>query len=813
MLSFVVVSGEQQDKVHAFANQAELDALPFLNFTPSLTTRWRTQRGEHFIEIVVWHNGDAALVRSDRDFSLFTGWSSDYRGTELGEFLSIDLDETGNGLIRRNKSGIYGLYSSQSADKNCHILTDMSSICAWAAQGTKTLQLNRQFMAAAIAVGWPMFDAAFLDAVRIIKPGEEPVFKSGRVFIPDDDRRDRWWSDELHAEYERDQGAFWDARTAELSFMAGEFFGPDGSPKLPSFALSGGKDSRLLLAALLQYPRFKEVLIRTTGSPYGGDVLAATEICSHYGLRHQVTDTVFSEIDLEKAIPEHLFVTQGRVPPTALNRLSRHSPRGLTLHGHELGMRDPFSFPEGETSLESLSSRIFAEFADFDRAGILTADAHHWVKQRASDDFRTTYATSARPENAPWRFYIENRILHYVTQVKASGELSSSVPYPLMTDHLGSAFYVIGRQARLEERAHYEMMRRLEPWLVYECPLNSQRWPVMLRLKESEHHFALPYPSFASKRAPANGVYAAIDQNRNAYRDFVLSNIEKLADIVDRKRVEAAFARASWNQHELGSLLYLVSFLGALGRDWTALSPRSEAASPYPAVIHSTKPATATASGDGPVAEAYRNAVPEAVIGISRHDQAKIMLSTAYEFHKSGKDAEAIELFVAASVLGHPQGHFHLARSYQSGTYLKQDYGLALRHFRAALSKGMLGAAASIGDMYLNGQGIPRNVEEAIRFYRIAAELGDPWTPMKLAKAFEQAERREEADWPAAYRAMSEAGLTRSNAYAAYACWDMITSGKVNGTDEEARSLLEAAARLGNKDAAKALEASNATGD
>lgn len=806
MLSYVVISGESKDIVKSVGDYILDNAVGMLTFAPTATTRWQTSGGAQPIEVIVWHNGELGAVQASRDFKLSLGWAKDIRGHSFGEYLTIDIDAQGNGRIDRNKTGIYGLYSARTKLGSCDIVSDVSSLCAFLAQGTTSLEYNKDFMATALAVGWPMFDAVFFKGVTVIKPGQEPRFIGGRLREASEPSIDCWWDDDLHQQFKSDPDGFWDQRTAELVEMVSDFFQPDGAPKSSTFALSGGKDSRLLIAALLKYPKFKDVLIRTIGSPYSGDVLAATEICKHYDLRHQVVDTVFSEIDLGKALREHLFLTQGRVAPIALIRPVKHSSRGYTLNGHELGMRDPFAFPLGDTSREALQDSIFREFSGFDRAGILSSDAHSWVREKAADEFEQVYATSKRPEEAPWRFYIENRILHYVTQIKAAGELFSAVPYPLMTDRLGSAFYVIGREARLEERPHYEMMRRLEPWLVYRCPLNAQRWPVALRAKEKAHHFALPFPNHSSPQAPANGVYAAIDKNRHIYRDFVLSRLSSLSDLVDREKVEAAFARPAWSQHELGSLLYLVTFLGATGVDWASISPRIDAETPFPPVVYSTQPTGQSTIPDGPVADAYRRAVPEAVIGIARDDQARLMLNTAYDLQKAGQEAEATEMFIAAAALGHPQGHFHLARAYQRGEYVAQNHEMALRHFNVALEKGMLGAAASIGDMYLSGHGVSQNVEEAIRFYRIAAVSGDAWTPLKLARACEQAGRHEEADWPAAFKALSEGGTTTTNAYAAFVCWEMLTTGKVADSKETAADLLATAARLGNQEAAKLLE-------
>jgi TPR repeat protein len=53
------------------------------------------------------------------------------------------------------------------------------------------------------------------------------------------------------------------------------------------------------------------------------------------------------------------------------------------------------------------------------------------------------------------------------------------------------------------------------------------------------------------------------------------------------------------------------------------------------------------------------------------------------------------------------------------------DYSEALRWYRRAVEKGLPGAMYSLGWMYAEGRGVPRDDAEAVKWYRKAAAKGD----------------------------------------------------------------------------------------
>jgi TPR repeat protein len=61
---------------------------------------------------------------------------------------------------------------------------------------------------------------------------------------------------------------------------------------------------------------------------------------------------------------------------------------------------------------------------------------------------------------------------------------------------------------------------------------------------------------------------------------------------------------------------------------------------------------------------------------------------------------------------------------YANGESVARDDEQAVRWFRSAAEQGDADAQFNLSFMYLNGEGVPQDYEEAIRWFRAAAEQG-----------------------------------------------------------------------------------------
>ncbi|SFV26459.1 tetratricopeptide repeat protein [Hyphomicrobium facile] len=789
MLSFAIICGANKPAADALAEQITATAATLYGGPLGELWDW-SPRHCPSIRVLAWRSGSASNIDLSQGFRSSVGWKTN-GNRALGEYLDIEINEYGTGQISRNKSGIYGLYKTVTPS-GLTLFSNRSTFCAFCARSSTRFDLDQQYMAASMGVGWSMFSNSLFQSVTPIRPGEEPIFGDGNISYRQPDP-EPFNNKEMRELWLRNPDSFWDSALEDLRSMFDQFFGVDGEPLIPFLSLSGGKDSRLIIALLLQRDGFRKVPIRTSGSPYHGDVIVASMICEKFDLKHLVSDVVFSDFEIGSSLREHLFVSEGRCAPhVPLRRVSK-PPSGIHLYGHELGMREPFPVQD-DFSPDGVLRAATKALGGFDIAGILTDDAVAEVRRLAREQIKSLHERTANPENVGWRFYIENRLLHYVVQLKQQGEFLSHVPFPLMSDRVGEMSYVIGIDARLEERPHYELMRRLEPWLVYGCPLNSQTWPAKLKSKEREHLFASPTPMHSSTLAPSSGMYAAADRSRAILKEFALDNAHKLAAIVDRSKISAAFEREKWTQHELGALVNLVMFCGASGSDWNDVaSPAGDRL--FPRAQYSTIPTSG--SPDAAKVDLYLKIVPRAIANICRPEQASLILRDAYALQAEGRHDEAIPLYAAAASLGSPSGQLHLGRAYINGTGVNTNIELGIKYLKAALGNGNNLAAATLGDIYSQGNGVPKCLETALGFFTIASSTDDAWSSLKVAKTLDAMNRPSVKEWTTAYERLVSSGLASRNAYAAFTCWE-IASKPEHDVGDTARSHLDDAVRLGH---------------
>ncbi len=73
---------------------------------------------------------------------------------------------------------------------------------------------------------------------------------------------------------------------------------------------------------------------------------------------------------------------------------------------------------------------------------------------------------------------------------------------------------------------------------------------------------------------------------------------------------------------------------------------------------------------------------------------------------------------------------------YKRGEGVPQDYQEALKWFRLAAEQGSAGDQFNLGLMYKNGFGVPQNDQEAVKWFRLAAEQGNAQAQYNLGLMF-----------------------------------------------------------------------------
>ena len=167
-------------------------------------------------------------------------------------------------------------------------------------------------------------------------------------------------------------------------------------------------------------------------------------------------------------------------------------------------------------------------------------------------------------------------------------------------------------------------------------------------------------------------------------------------------------------------------------------------------------------------------------------------------------DGKLIE-FICTSGQGNAPAQYELGVCYQNGKGVSKDMVEAVKWYRKAAEQGHAGAQCDLGWCYDNGQGVSKNPEEAVRLYRLSAEQGSAQAQCNLGLCYANGQgvskdMTEAMKW---YRKAAEQGLAQAQCL--LGCGYAIGQG-VRRDLEEAEKWLRKAAEQGDEEAKKVLQ-------
>ena len=104
--------------------------------------------------------------------------------------------------------------------------------------------------------------------------------------------------------------------------------------------------------------------------------------------------------------------------------------------------------------------------------------------------------------------------------------------------------------------------------------------------------------------------------------------------------------------------------------------------------------------------------------------------------YESGDFATALKLMLPLAERGDAKAQVNLGLMYDNGEGVPQDDAEAVRWYRLAAEQGNADAQVNLGVMYDVGQGVPQDYAEAVRWYRLAAEQGDADAQVNLGAMY-----------------------------------------------------------------------------
>src|SRR5437016_5222073 len=98
----------------------------------------------------------------------------------------------------------------------------------------------------------------------------------------------------------------------------------------------------------------------------------------------------------------------------------------------------------------------------------------------------------------------------------------------------------------------------------------------------------------------------------------------------------------------------------------------------------------------------------------------------------------ALKAFTAAAGQGDACSQFQLGVMYHEGQGVPRDYKEALRWLHLAASQGNARAQANLGVMYVGAEGVPQDYQEALKWFRLAADQGDAQAQFGIGDMYDE---------------------------------------------------------------------------
>jgi len=102
----------------------------------------------------------------------------------------------------------------------------------------------------------------------------------------------------------------------------------------------------------------------------------------------------------------------------------------------------------------------------------------------------------------------------------------------------------------------------------------------------------------------------------------------------------------------------------------------------------------------------------------------------------AGDFDKALQTFVPlAETSDHAYAQYFLGRMYADGRGVEKNLEEAAKWFRKAAEKGVQDAQFRLGGLYERGEGVPQDLEYAYGWYSVSAHIGNPKAAAAIASA------------------------------------------------------------------------------
>jgi hypothetical protein len=463
-----------------------------------------------------WTAGDswaAQLSRELRRRALPEG-----RESLRGVFSAVCLGSTGGGCVVSDALGLGLVYVAHADDFS--VLSNRAALAARA-----VAEPGRSPRRDPVAVGWLVHtgyiigDATGFEGVRTIPQGAcaELDPELGLVVIEPPHPPWTFPDNETATDLDRLMQTVRDDIASALR----------AAVELPASQrradITGGKDSRLILAALISEGLVDSVDFYTFGAPSLPDVIVGKDVAKRFGLSHQAqTPQPLTEEDFDQRLRIHVFQTSGM-----LGAWDMKSPIPVATSVHIAGtcgeiLRTNFPGYRDITSADHML-RAFQAGMPFDTLGLLKPELRAYYDEEATSSLLAGPWDGNEPLDLIDVFYLKNRLRRWFG---TDQEIDCwNRVFPLYSLVGVRAAFAIGPSRRRNDFIPFEVMRRCSAELT-KVPLAKGRWDEELirDLPDAEEFRAIHPPE----------VPPTSSDGRATPREWQAERLERNRDVLER---------------------------------------------------------------------------------------------------------------------------------------------------------------------------------------------------------------------------------------------------------------------------------------
>ena len=412
------------------------------NVTQGAPFEWSDPTGRVLIR--VWPKSAAQV--SNKGLQIIAGWPIKVQGYLAGHFSTVELDSAGRGAVRQDTIGLHPLYTGTARgvtfiSNRPHLIADEIERLT----GT-TAARDNHFAAWLAFARFPIsYRTGFID-VRCLPYGTTANIHP-RKGVRYSYARPPWLLPKTGAcesDIDRIENELIENLQAAIQQLT----------HTPRLQLTGGRDSRLILALLIRAGLLRDVEVVTLGQPDAPDALVASDLAKRLGVPHTVAkwgDGLSSREDLCAHVGRVAGATSCFDSSRSLSKDGNMTISGLT----------------GETLLSNWAHRSDCRDLDavaqtffnlpYGRARMLRREAYAVTLHDGLKCLLEPAQEGAEPEDLFDIYYIQHRLRRWLS---ARPERFADELFPLYHPPAAEVAFQLGWKTRRDGRIHDTIIAR-----------------------------------------------------------------------------------------------------------------------------------------------------------------------------------------------------------------------------------------------------------------------------------------------------------------------------------------------------------------